>query len=104
MPPVLWGGAHSLAREGLGESQFREGTYIVVLFIYTYFGFSLSTCVASEVQWYCKFDVKNRETLKAYHFDWPALIEMLVFYQSFLVSPQRARRELRIDFLKVKMK
>jgi hypothetical protein len=24
-PPVLGGGAHSLAREGLGESQFRRG-------------------------------------------------------------------------------
>jgi hypothetical protein len=37
--PVLGGGAHSLARDGLGESQFRRGTYMytVVLFIYTYF-------------------------------------------------------------------
>jgi hypothetical protein len=34
---VLGGGASSLAREGLGESQFDEGTYTVVLFIYTYF-------------------------------------------------------------------
>jgi hypothetical protein len=24
-PPGSWGGAHSLAREGLGESQFRRG-------------------------------------------------------------------------------
>jgi hypothetical protein len=36
-PPVLGGGAQWLAREGLGESQFDEGTYTVVLFIYTYF-------------------------------------------------------------------
>jgi hypothetical protein len=28
-------GAHSLAGEGLGESQFRRGTYTVVLCIYT---------------------------------------------------------------------
>jgi hypothetical protein len=33
-PPWFWGGgAHSLAREGLGESQFRRGgIYTVVLF------------------------------------------------------------------------
>ncbi len=37
LPPVLGGGAHSLAREGLGESQFRRGTYTVVLFVYMYF-------------------------------------------------------------------
>jgi hypothetical protein len=36
---VLGGRAHSLAREGLGESQFQRGDipYTVVLFIYTYF-------------------------------------------------------------------
>jgi hypothetical protein len=35
-PPVLGGGAHSLAREGLGESpNHDEGTFTVVLFIYT---------------------------------------------------------------------
>ncbi len=33
-PLVPWGGAHSLGREGLGESQFRRGTYTVVLCIY----------------------------------------------------------------------
>jgi hypothetical protein len=34
----FWGGgAHSLAREGLGEPQFRRGDIPVVLFIYTYF-------------------------------------------------------------------
>jgi hypothetical protein len=38
LPPVLGGGAHSLARDGLGESQFRRGDiYTVLLFIYTYF-------------------------------------------------------------------
>jgi hypothetical protein len=40
-PPVLGGGgggSHSLAREGLWESpNFDEGTYTVILFIYTYF-------------------------------------------------------------------
>jgi hypothetical protein len=38
-PPVLAGGAHSLAREGLGESHPKsdEGTYTMVLFIYMYF-------------------------------------------------------------------
>jgi hypothetical protein len=37
-PPVLGGGAHSLAREGLGESRNSdEGTYTVVLFICTCF-------------------------------------------------------------------
>jgi hypothetical protein len=36
-PPVLAGGAHSLAREGLGESQVRRGDLPVVLFIYMYF-------------------------------------------------------------------
>jgi hypothetical protein len=37
-PPVLGGGAHSLAREGWRESpNYDEGTYIVVLFIFTYF-------------------------------------------------------------------
>jgi hypothetical protein len=39
VPPVLGGGAHSPAREGVGESQFPpnsdEGTYTVVLFIHT---------------------------------------------------------------------
>jgi hypothetical protein len=33
----LGGGEHSLARKGLGESQFRRGAYTVVLFICTYF-------------------------------------------------------------------
>jgi hypothetical protein len=37
LPPVLGGGAHSLAR-GLGESQFRRGhTLWYSLYIYTYF-------------------------------------------------------------------
>ncbi len=38
-PPLVRGvGVHSLAREGVGGFQFRrEGTYTVVLFIYTYF-------------------------------------------------------------------
>jgi hypothetical protein len=36
-PVVLGGGEHSLARKGLGESQFRRGAYTVVLFICTYF-------------------------------------------------------------------
>ncbi len=31
-PLVPGGGAHSLAGEGVGESQFRRGTYTVVLF------------------------------------------------------------------------
>jgi hypothetical protein len=35
LPPVLGRGAHSLAREGLGEYS-DEGTYTVVLFISTY--------------------------------------------------------------------
>jgi hypothetical protein len=34
-PPVLGGGAHSLAREGLGESQFRRGDiHCGTLYIY----------------------------------------------------------------------
>jgi hypothetical protein len=37
LPPVSGGGEHSLARKGLGESQFRRGVYTVVLFICTYF-------------------------------------------------------------------
>ncbi len=33
-PTCFWGGGeHSLARKGLGESQFRRGAYTVVLFI-----------------------------------------------------------------------
>jgi hypothetical protein len=36
-PLFLGGGEHSLARKGLGESQFRQGAYTVVLFICTYF-------------------------------------------------------------------
>ncbi len=36
-PPVLGGGAHTLAREGLGSPNSNEGTYTLVLFIYTYF-------------------------------------------------------------------
>jgi hypothetical protein len=46
-PPRVWGGGdthlflgggeHSLARKGLGESQFRRGAYTVVLFIGKYF-------------------------------------------------------------------
>jgi hypothetical protein len=39
-PPTLHphaSGAHSLARKGLGESQFQEGTYTVVLFKCTHF-------------------------------------------------------------------
>jgi hypothetical protein len=37
-PPLVPGGrAHSLAKEGVGESQFDEGTYTVVLFICMYF-------------------------------------------------------------------
>jgi hypothetical protein len=36
-PLFLGGGEHSLARKGLGESQFRRGAYTVVLFICTYF-------------------------------------------------------------------
>ncbi len=35
-PPGSGGGAHSLAREGLGSPSSDEGTYTVVLFIYTY--------------------------------------------------------------------
>ncbi len=40
LPPVSGGRGtveHSLARKGLGESQFRRGAYTVVLFICTYF-------------------------------------------------------------------
>jgi hypothetical protein len=37
LPLFLGGGEHSLARKGLGESQFRRGAYTVVLFICTYF-------------------------------------------------------------------
>jgi hypothetical protein len=40
VPPTLWPGggrAHSLAGKGLGETQFRRGTYTVVLFISKYF-------------------------------------------------------------------
>ncbi len=35
LPPVLGGGAHSLAREGLGEFQFRQGDiHCGALYIY----------------------------------------------------------------------
>ncbi len=40
MPPPLWfrgGGEHSLAGKGWGRPNSDEGTYTVVLFIYTYF-------------------------------------------------------------------
>jgi hypothetical protein len=38
LPPVLGGGAHSLAREGLGDSQFRRGDiHWRTLYIGTYF-------------------------------------------------------------------
>jgi hypothetical protein len=33
------GGAHSLAGEGVGESQFRRGTYTVVLYLRVYMFF-----------------------------------------------------------------
>ncbi len=36
-PLFRGGGEHSLARKGLGQSQFRRGAYTVVLFICTYF-------------------------------------------------------------------
>ena len=36
-PLFLGGGEHSLARKGVGESQFRRRAYTVVLFICTYF-------------------------------------------------------------------
>jgi hypothetical protein len=55
-PPVLGGGAHSLAREGLGESQSDEGTYTVVLFIYTYF-----------VGWGFPFSYLLRKTIASSH-------------------------------------
>jgi hypothetical protein len=39
-PPVLGGGAHSLAREGLGESQFRRGDiHCGTLYIYVLCGY-----------------------------------------------------------------
>jgi hypothetical protein len=44
-PPCFWGEGHSLARKGLGESQFRRGAYTVVLFICTYF-VGCTLCVA----------------------------------------------------------
>jgi hypothetical protein len=44
-PPVLGGRGHSLAIEGLGESQFRRGDiHCGTLYIYTYF------VVASEIE------------------------------------------------------
>jgi hypothetical protein len=44
--PGSGGGAHSLAREGLGESpNSDEGTYTVVLFIYTYFVLYIHVCL-----------------------------------------------------------
>ncbi len=53
-PPVLGGVAHSLAREGLGESQFRRGyiQYTVVLFLYTYFViYSVLGFLSSRSNW-----------------------------------------------------
>jgi hypothetical protein len=45
LPPFLGGGAHSLAREGLGESQCRPGTMSLVgtrgLQFYNFFGISI---------------------------------------------------------------
>jgi hypothetical protein len=41
-PPVRWGGAHSLAREGLGESEFRRGDiHCGTLYIYVICGLLL---------------------------------------------------------------
>ncbi len=51
MPPlVLGGGAHLLAREGVGESQFRRVTYTMVLFTYIYFLFSNQTDKGDETE------------------------------------------------------
>jgi hypothetical protein len=50
-PPVLGGGTHSLAREGLGESQFRRlDIYCGTLYIYVLCGY---TVVPSDY-WYCQ--------------------------------------------------
>jgi hypothetical protein len=57
--PVLGGGAHSLAREGLGESQFRRGDvhcgtlYIYVLCDYDYM--NCLSCAEEEVQKWSRF-------------------------------------------------
>ncbi len=43
--PVLGGGTHSLAREGLGESQFRRGdTHCGTLYIYVLWDTALCVC------------------------------------------------------------
>jgi hypothetical protein len=55
-PPVLGGGHTRLAGEGLGESiilwespSFDEGTYTVVLFIYTYLAVPLNSQILSSL-------------------------------------------------------
>ncbi len=60
-PLVPGGGEHSLAREGLGESQFRnfdEGTCTVILFIYMYFVCSIILKGMSS----CKACIPRQET------------------------------------------
>jgi hypothetical protein len=47
-PLFLGGGEHSLARKGLGESQFRRWAYTVVLFICTYFVLTMLVTQNSE--------------------------------------------------------
>jgi hypothetical protein len=74
-PPVLGGGAHWLAREGLGESQFRRGdihcgiyTYFVVceiiiddIFVILLYMFSDSRCSRIQRVDHVQSGVKNPE-------------------------------------------
>jgi hypothetical protein len=55
-PLFLGVGEHSLARKGLGESQFRRGTYTVVLFICTMYVLC-ATCSLLLLQY--KDDILN---------------------------------------------
>ncbi len=58
-PPVLGGGAHSLARERLGRSQFRRGDiHCGTLYIYAYFVFIINQKIyAADVYKLCLFNL-----------------------------------------------
>jgi hypothetical protein len=74
MPPSLWfrgGGAHSLAGKGWGSPNSKEGTYTVLLFLYTYFvggvnrRYNSSTHFARSVQ---AAGIDSYQTLVNYYY------------------------------------
>ncbi len=74
-PPVLGGGAHSLARERLGESQFRLGGH-TLWYSYTYFVLS--------PQHLSFYQVKSADTRHSDNFG--NFLRLLVFALVLLVS------------------